>query len=127
VLPMLPPDVDTLASYGRGSELVRLDERRDRMRLLAFPRGRSSVAFNESESLASRESKRRWTLSIHGNRVRRYRVEASMRSLERPFHPRFVAVGGRELGPEAWSYDRESKVLRFAAKLRRGRIVVSAR
>ena len=41
VLPMLPAEIDTLASYGDGEDLVRLDERENRLRLLAFPRGRS--------------------------------------------------------------------------------------
>lgn len=127
VLPMLPPDVDTLADYGGGEELVRLDERLDRMRLLAFPRGRSRAGFNEGESLSSREARGRWTLSIRGKRERRYRVEASLGTLKRPFVPGSVRVDGRELRPKAWSYDRGSKVLRFGAKLKRGRIVVSAR
>ncbi len=38
VLPLLPADVDTLAPYGRG--LVHLRDRRGRLNLLAFPRGR---------------------------------------------------------------------------------------
>ena len=38
VLPLLPADVDTLAPYGR--DLVHLRDRRGRLSLLAFPRGR---------------------------------------------------------------------------------------
>src|SRR3712207_2071707 len=42
VLPLLAPDVDTLADYGEGAEgVVRLADRRDVLHLLAFPRGRS--------------------------------------------------------------------------------------
>jgi len=127
VLPMLPADVDTLADYGGGEELVRLDERLDRMRLLAFPRGRSRAGFNESEFLTSREGRGLWTLRIRGKRKRSYRVEAALGTLRRPFAPGLVRVSGRELAPKAWSYDRKSKVLRLTAKLKLGRIVVSAR
>ena len=40
---MLPADVDTLAPYGSAPGLVHLDDRAGRMRLLAFPRGRSRL------------------------------------------------------------------------------------
>ncbi|MBA2524016.1 MAG: glycoside hydrolase family 31 protein [Solirubrobacterales bacterium] len=125
VLPMLTPDVDTLASYGGGDDVVRLDERRDRMVLLAFPRGRSRVGFNEDEHLVSRERRRRWTLRVVGEHRRSYRVRASLGTLRHPFVPREVAVGGRVLRPSKWRYSRDTKVLSFAASLRRGRVLVS--
>ena len=51
VLPLLPADVDTLAPYA-GAGVVRLADRRDRMQLLAFPRGRSRVAHGRSRRAA---------------------------------------------------------------------------
>ena len=127
VLPMLPADVDTLADYGEGRDLVRLDERRDRMRLLAFPRGRSRAGMLEDEELVSREGRRRWRLAIHGERRRSYRVEAWLGALKRPFRPRSVRVGGKELPRKRWSYDRESDVLELAVRLKRGRVTVRGR
>jgi hypothetical protein len=61
VIPMLPADVSTLSRFGAG-EVVRLADRSDRLRLLAFP---------------SRSS-RRWTLRVSGP-PRRYTVEAAFR------------------------------------------------
>ena len=127
VLPMLPPNVDTLASYGGGKDVVRLDERRNRMVLLAFPRGRSRAAIGEGERLRSRAGKRRWTLSIHGKRTRSYRVRASLGSIRGRFVPGTVRVAGRELSRKRWSYDADEETLSFAARLRKGRVVVRSR
>jgi len=128
VIPMLPADVDTLASYGKGRDLVRLDERRNRMSLLAFPRGRSKAAFNEGERLTSRERRGRWTLRIRGKRARRYEVRATLGTLRHPFVPRSVRVDGRELAERAWNYRRGARVIRIRARVRgKGRIVVRDR
>ena len=127
VLPMLPPNVDTLASYGKGRDLVRLDERRDRMVLLAFPRGRSRAAFGERERLVSRAGRNRWSLAIRGKRERSYRVRASLASMRRPFAPGSVSVAGRKLPARQWNYDERRELLTFAARLREGRIVVRSR
>ena len=124
ILPLLPPDVDTLADYGRGRRgLVRLRDRTARMELLAFPRGRSAARFNETELLRSTEGSRRWTLSVRGRRARSYRLQASLGTLRRPFRPCRVTVGGRS---RAFAYNRASRVLRVRFSLRRsGRVVVS--
>ena len=66
VLPLLPPDVDTLAGYGSRARLVKLSERRGRMQLLAFPRGRSSARFYRRERLVSRERANGWSLTVRG-------------------------------------------------------------
>ena len=124
-IPMLPAAVDTLASYGDERGIVRLDERAGRMRLLAFPRGRSRSAMLEDEALVSRAGKRRWRLSIHGERRRSYRVEAWLGGLKRPFRPREVTVRGKPLPAKAWSYDRRAKVLKVTARLKRGAIRIS--
>ncbi len=127
VLPMLPPNVDTLASYGGGRDLVRLDERRDRMVLLAFPRGRSHAAIGVGERLRSRAGKGRWSISIHGKRKRSYRIRASLGSIRGRFVPGSVSVAGRKLPPRRWRYDAGEETLTFAARLREGRIVVRSR
>ena len=127
VLPMLPADVDTLADYGEGRDLVRLDERRGRMRLLAFPRGRSRAGMLEDEELVSREGRRRWRLAIHGERRRSYRVEAWLGALKLPFRPRPSGSAGRSSRAKRWSYDRGSEVLELAARLKRGRVTVLGR
>ena len=59
VLPLLPPDVDTLAAYGGGSEdIVGLRERADRIDLLAFPRGRRTSRFYDDGRIVSSRAPR---------------------------------------------------------------------
>jgi sulfoquinovosidase len=111
LLAMLPADVDTLASYGAGSDdLVRLDDRRGERALLAFPRGRSSATLTHG-SLTSEEAASGWRLAIDAPNAR-WTVQASLRTLERPFAPCGVAWQGRDLPPGQWSYDEASGVLR---------------
>ncbi len=118
LLPLLAPDVDTLADYGRGGGAVRLRDRAGRMRLLAFPRGSSSARMGLRGRLSSVEGRRRWRLSLRGERRRRYELQASLRTLRRPFVPMAVAVNGRRVARRTWRYDRRTGalVLRFSAR-----------
>jgi alpha-glucosidase (family GH31 glycosyl hydrolase) len=119
VLPLLPPEVDTLAGYGSAEKhLVSLGERRDRLRLLAFPRGRSGSRFYAGERLRSLETRDGWRLEIGGDRRRAYRLDASLETLRHPFSPCRVEVNGRALGRHRWSFDRQSGVLtaRFSGR-----------
>ena len=124
VLPLLSPDVDTLADYGDEPGLVHLSDRRKRLRLLAFPRGRSSGALYAGERFVSRERKGSWTLRIAGRARRSYRVEATLATLRERLRPCAVSVGGRRLAPARWSFDARSRVLRARFKLRRGTLGV---
>jgi hypothetical protein len=123
ILPLLPPDVDTLGGYGRGTRgLVRLRDRRSRMELLAFPRGRSLARFNDRESLRSIEGRRRWTLKVRATRARTYKLQASLGTLRRRFRPCRVTVAGKR---RKFRYSRKTRVLTTRFKLRRsGRVVV---
>jgi hypothetical protein len=78
VIPMLPADVSTLASYGRG-RVVRLADRARVLRLLAFPT-RSS-----------------WRLRVADRAARRYRLEAALR-----VRACSVELNGRALPRSAW-------------------------
>jgi hypothetical protein len=119
---MLPADVDTLAPY-RGAGVVRLADRRDRMELLAFPRGRSGAAMGaRRERLRSAEGDHAWRLAIRGKRARLYRLQASLATLRRPFSPRSLTVAGRPL--RSWDYDRRTRVLRVSFRVRNGTLVV---
>ncbi len=124
VLPLLSPDVDTLASYGRGGSAVRLRERAGRMRLLAFPRGRTSARMGARERLTSAEGRRVWRLGLRGARKRRYSLQASLRTLRRPFTPVAVSLNGRTLPRRAWRYDRRAGVLRIGFSVRSGNLRV---
>jgi alpha-D-xyloside xylohydrolase len=122
VIPLLPADVDTLAPY-RSPDVVRLADRRDRMQLLAFPRGRSAGAMGaRGERIASVEGDHAWRLTIRGKRARRYGLQASLATLRHPFTPRSLSVAGRRL--RGWSYDRHTRVLRASFRIRSGTLVV---
>jgi alpha-glucosidase (family GH31 glycosyl hydrolase) len=120
VLPLLSPDVDTLAPYGDGKSVVRLADRGDRLTLLAFPRGRWRGRMFESERLSSTELRRGWRLGIAGARTRTYSLQASLATLRRPFRPCAVTVGGRALPRRSWSFSSARRVLRARFKARRG-------
>jgi hypothetical protein len=106
ILPLLPPDVDSLTSYGRARGLVHLRDRARRLRLVAFPRGRSRAEIGPGEQVRSVETKRGWRLAIRGRRVRRYSIEASLTTLRRPFRPCGAGRGRR------WRFDPVTRVLR---------------
>ena len=127
LLPLLPPDVDTLTSYGDEPGLVHLADRRRRMRLLAWPRGRSRAAIGARERVRSRETRRGWVLGVRGRIKRRYSVEASLTALRRPFRPCAVRLRGRRLPRSAWSYRRRSQVLRVTFRARTARLVARRR
>jgi alpha-glucosidase (family GH31 glycosyl hydrolase) len=112
VLPLLAPDVDTLASYGGGDDgLVRLRDRAGRLELLAFPRGHSVSRFYDDGRIASIERPGRWTLRIHGNRGRSYGLQASLGTLKRPLRPCRVLVDGRRLPGSGWDYRAGDELL----------------
>ena len=125
VLPLLSADVDTLAPYGAPG-LVRLDDRRDRLTLLAFPRDSWAGSMFERERLSGRELRRGgWTLRVAGAQPRTYTLEAGMSSLRRPFTPCRVRLGKRVL--RRWSYDRRARMLRVRFRATRGTLAVLSR
>jgi alpha-glucosidase (family GH31 glycosyl hydrolase) len=124
LLPLLSPDVDTLASYGDRARVVSLSERRNRRVLIAFPHGRSTARLGDGGELRSRERPGGWELTIRAQKKRRWDVQASLATLERPFRPcRVEGRGGRLRG---WRFDRGSRVLRATFTTRRGQLSVSA-
>jgi alpha-glucosidase (family GH31 glycosyl hydrolase) len=74
LLPILTPDVATLSDRRGGG--VRLADRAGRLRLLAFPRGRSKARIYDRESARSHLTAREWTLTLSQSRRRRVDVEA---------------------------------------------------
>ena len=121
LLPMLTSDVDTLASYGRRAPAVSLGERRRRA-LLAFPRGRSGAQF-DGGLLQSREGRRRWRLTFRSRASRRWRIQASLATLRRPFRPCSLRLRGRPLRRRAWKYERRTRALTVRLKVRSGTLV----
>jgi len=128
VLPLLPPDVDTLADYGDStSGLVRLADRSRDVVLLAFPRGESEARlFSSKERVRSRETSGAWELLIEARAKRTWSVQAALSTLEQPFTPCAVEWNGKPLAATDWSYDDAARLLRTSVTGRRGRLVVRA-
>jgi alpha-glucosidase (family GH31 glycosyl hydrolase) len=141
VLPLLPADVDTLAPEGSGAGLVHLGERRDALRLLAFPHGTSESALAGGESIRSSESSttkkrkkgrkrgkagsskkrkrrttKRWTLDIDGAVARNYELQASLSTLSTPFTPCLVKLDGKRVLREGAKRPKRKKARKKLAK-----------
>ncbi|MFL5869999.1 MAG: hypothetical protein ACJ75R_02900, partial [Solirubrobacterales bacterium] len=85
--------------------------RRNKLRLVAFPRGRSSGHFLERGRLRSREGRRSWSLAIRDTRWRTWSIQAALGSLRHPFRPCEVRIDGRRLPPAFWRYEPKARVL----------------
>ncbi len=112
VIPLLAPDVYTLAEHGAGNpEVVRLADRADQLHLLAFPRGATTGRYFDSGSYASEEAPGSWTLTLTDSEPRTVHLQASLQTLEQPFTPCTVRAGGAVLDASLWEYDAVTGVL----------------
>ncbi len=118
LLALLPPDVDTLASYGDRSAATSLAESAGRRVLLAFPRGSSSTRLEDGGAVHSRERPGEWSLTIDSSRRRTWKIEAALGTLRRPLKVCSVSAQGGKLGD--WSFDDRRRVLRATFRGRRG-------
>jgi alpha-glucosidase (family GH31 glycosyl hydrolase) len=116
LLPLLSPDVDTLAAYGDRAPAVSLHERQGERVLLAFPRGGSSARLEDGGSLISRERPGEWRLTIRGKRRRLWTISASLATLRHPFRPCAVRATGGKV--ENWRYDAKTRVLHARFRVR---------
>jgi alpha-D-xyloside xylohydrolase len=128
VIPLLDPSVETLTDYGAGAA-VRLRDREDQLRLLAWPRGRSTAPLGmagNGERVVSNETGGGWTLEIRGLERRTYEIQAALGTLRRgAFRPCAVLNGGAGPTPvEYWSYDESTGVLDIRLTARNASIVV---
>jgi hypothetical protein len=126
LLPLLPPEVDTLASYGHAAPAVSLSEREGERVLLAFPRGRSAARLEHGGMLRSREERGRWRLGIRTERRTQWALQASLGALRRPFTPCSLRLDGRRLPGSAWSHDAATGVVRARFTTRDGELVATA-
>jgi hypothetical protein len=118
ILPLLAPDVDTLASAYDTPGVVSDEERRGRLGLRIFPRGWSIARpFGTDRVVSSEKRRRRWVLRIEGTRWRRYDVEVALGALRRPFRPCRVRANRRPV-----RFTVREGVLRFAVRGRRVRV-----
>ena len=126
VLPLLPAGVDTLSDYPDEST-TSLDDAAKDLALLAFPRGKSSARMFDGERIRSRERGKGWVLRIKGERRRKYRLQASLKTLSKPFAPCGLSLGGKPLGGRHWEYERKQRRLKATFSGRKIRVVVRRR
>ena len=126
ILPLLPHTTETLADYGSAST-VGLDDVGRSLRLIAFPRGKSSSAFGETGSLQSKEGMRSWKLTIRQADQYRISLEASLTTLSRELTPCEVRLDGHKLPDEAWSVDDGVLKVSFLARGKVSRLVAQDR
>jgi alpha-glucosidase (family GH31 glycosyl hydrolase) len=137
VLPLLPPDVDSLSQY-RAKGVVNLADRDDRLALLAFPRGVSEARFGESGKIDSIEAstrcgcrlpakKRKWRLELHKAEGGRIDLQASLGALKGGFEPCRLKVDGERLPGKRWDFHRKRDVLTARFDGRSPTMVASAK
>jgi alpha-glucosidase (family GH31 glycosyl hydrolase) len=117
LLPLLPPDVDTLARYGDRAPVVSLNERRRERVLLAWPHGRSRAGLEDGGSLVSRERPGVWRLTIRGKSRRTWKISASLSTLKHPLKPCHVNT-------KQWRFDDRSRVLHATFEARHATLIV---
>jgi hypothetical protein len=124
IVPLLSPDVDTLAEHGTDPAIVHLSDRADRLHLLAFPRGTTTSRFYESESLTSVEGATEWRLTLAGAREYAVTLEAALGTLAAPFVPCAVDLSDGVL--DGWTYDAGTRVLVASFRSTSGTLTVRA-
>lgn len=117
VVPLLPADVSTLSSYGKG--IVHLKDRLGALTLLAYPGPSRSARMFASEALRSRVTSAAWTLTVHGTRTRAYSLVAATAGL--PFRPCSATLAGRRV---PLFFTRRTEILRVPFRVRRGTLTV---
>ncbi len=128
VIPLLSPDVYTLAAHGSDDPaIIRLADRNDQVHLLAFPRGASGGRFFDTGSYTSVESSDGWTLSIDDSVSRTVHLQATLQTLEQPLTPCSVSSGGNVLDASAWRYDSNTGVLSLTFPSDAGEVEVRGR
>ena len=112
IVPLLSPDVFTLAEYGDDPGIVHASDRDELLHVLAFPRGESSGTFYDDGTWTSVESDPTWSLTLENSRERTIHLEATVSSLVDAIDDVCeVALDGEPLGEDDWSFDANTGVL----------------
>lgn len=111
IVPMLSPDVFTLAEYGDDPAIVHASDRDEFLHVLAFPRGETSGGFYDDGIWQSVETEASWALTIENDRERTIHLEAAMGTLLAPIEVCQVSLDDEPLSESAWSYDPAAGIL----------------
>jgi len=111
VIPMLAPDVFTLAEYGDDPAIIHASDRDALLHVLAFPRGETSGTFYDDGTWTSVEDDINWTLTIVNDRERTIHLEATMNTRATPVQVCGVSLDGVALDEGNWSFDETTGIL----------------
>jgi alpha-glucosidase (family GH31 glycosyl hydrolase) len=111
IIPMLAPDVFTLAEYGDDPGIVHASDRDHLLHVLAFPRGETTGKLYADDTWTSVEADGAWSLVVNISRERTIHLEASMSTLAEPFDICGITLDDAPLPEEDWSYDEVTGVL----------------
>jgi len=126
IIPMLSPDVFTLAEYGDDPEIIHASDRDHLLHVLAFPRAETAGTFYDDAAWTSTETEGSWTLSLNNGKERTIHLEASMSTLSQPFDVCGVSLDGTALLEDDWSYDEGTGVLDVGYTTTSGTLTVTA-
>ncbi len=125
IIPMLSPDVFTLAEYGDDPAIVHASDREDLLHVLAFPRGQTEGALYDDGVWSSVEEDIDWTLTIENDRERTIHLEATMNTRLTPVPVCGVSLDGEPLPVDAWSFDETTSILEATYTTTSGALLVS--
>ncbi len=111
IIPMLSPDVFTLAEYGDNPEIIHASDRDHLLHVLAFPRGETTGMFYDDGTWTSVEADGSWTLTLDNDVERTMHLEATTSTFAQPFDVCGVTLDGTPLAEDDWSYDEATGVL----------------
>jgi alpha-glucosidase (family GH31 glycosyl hydrolase) len=111
IIPMLSPDVFTLAEYGDNPDIVHASDRDGFLHVLGFPHGETSGRFYDDGTWTSAESEGDWRLTITNDRERTIHLEAAMNTRIMPVPVCGVRLDGIDLPVGDWSFDDTTGVL----------------
>jgi len=126
VIPMLSPDVFTLAEYGDNPEIIHASDRDALLHVLAFPRGETAGKFYDDGTWTSTEADGSWTLTLENSVERAIQLEASTRTLDQPFDVCGINLDGTPVPEADWSYDPATGVLDATYTTRSGTLTITA-
>lgn len=125
MIPMLSPDVFTLAEYGNDPGIVHASDRDGFLHVLAFPRGDTSGSFYDDGTWTSVEDDIDWRLTIVNDRARAIHLEATMNTRITPVSVCGVILDGAVLSEEDWSFDETTSILEVTYTTTAGTLEVS--
>ncbi len=110
IIPMLAPDVFTLAEYGGDPAIIHASDRDGFLHVLAFPRGETNGTFYDDGTWTSVEDDVNWALTIENDRERTIHLEATMNTRITPVQVCGVSVDGVPVPEDDWSFDETTAI-----------------